>query len=260
MQDPFQAYQTAGMYSGMTPPSISPYSQLQALQNPAAALNPFAAISGISGINPGAGTMQGGQPYGLSHHIGIQQLQAAALLAAQAANPQLLGLSPLGMGNPIQALLANPLIAASLQNPYINAGVIPFLNGGQQNPFYGGQQNPYQSGIFGNPLLGIGIAGNPFFAGLQNPTLNPLYTGQNPFQSGLFGHPQHGQMGQIGSQVGQFGQLGQYPYAQAGYPLAPQSWVGQGGPYGGGQYGQIHPLLQQIGMRTLQNPGAGSWI
>jgi hypothetical protein len=231
--------------------------------------------------------MQGGQPIG-PYHIGAQQLQAAAILAAQAANPQFLGLSPwaTGLHNPLQAaLMANPLLAAGLQNPFINGGLQnpfiglqnpfinagpqnPFINGGLQNPFINaglqnplfgiGLQNPFQSGPYGNPLAAAGLA-NPFFAGMQNPALNPMYATQNPWQQGgLFGHQQHSPYSQIGHIASQLGQAG--PYGQVGYPLAPQSWVGQAGPFGGGQaFGQVHPLLQQMGARPFQVPGLPSW-
>lgn len=262
MHDPFQSYPTVGPYAGVTTPSNLPYTALQAsLMNPAAAYNPFATTFGQFGMGPATGMTLAGQPFGTPYNIGAQQLQTAAILAAQTGNPQLLGLA--GLYNPLQAaLLTNPLIAASLQNPYINSGI--------QNPLLGiGQQNPFQTGLYGNPLLGIGIAANPFLAGIQNPALNPLYAGQNPYQVGQYGLQQYspysqlgylgaqlGQLGQIGSLLGQVGHLGQGHYGQVGYPLAPQSWVGQAGPFGGGQYGQVHPLLQQ--MRTLQNPGIGS--
>jgi hypothetical protein len=260
MHDPFQTYPTVGTYPGMTTPSSLPYPAQQVFSmNPAAAFNPLAATLGAFGINPGAGIMQGGQPMG-PHHIGAQQLQAAAILAAQAANPQFFGLSPWATGlhnNPLQAaLLANPLIAAGLQNPFIQN---PFINGGLQNPLFSvGLQNPFQTGVFGNPLAGAGL-GNPFFAGIQNPALNPMYATQNPWQGGgLFGHQQHSPYSQFGHIASQLGQAG--PYGQVGYPLAPQSWVGQAGPFGGGQaFGQVHPLLQQLGARPFQVPGLASW-
>lgn len=265
MHDPFQSYPTVGSYAGMTTPSNLPYTALQAsLMNPAAAYNPFTTTIGQPGIGSGTGMGPVGQSFGmLPYNIAAQQLQAAAILAAQTGNPQLLGLA--GLHNPLQAaLLTNPLIAASLLNPYIN--------GGYHNPLLGtGLQSPFQTGLYGNPLLGA-VAANPFLGGFQNPALNP-YAGQNPYQMGQFGLQQQyspysqlghlgsqlGQHGHIGALLGQIGQLGQGAYGQIGYPLAPQSWVGQAGPLlGGGQY--VHPLLQQIGMRTFQNPGIGSWI
>jgi hypothetical protein len=262
MHDPFQTFSTVGTYPGMTTPSNFPYTALQAL-NPAA-FHPLSAILGLSALNPGAGITQMGQPIGMPYNIAAHQLQTAAILAAQAGNPQLFGLSPwqTGLHNPLQAaLLANPLIAAALQNPFINHGI--------QNPLFGGaQQNPLQAALLGNPLA-AGM-GNPYSSGYQNPMLNPVYAALNPWAGGLLGHQQYSpysQMGQIGPQTGQFGsQFGQTSpygqtsaYSQIGYPLAPQSWIGQGGPYGGGQaFGQVHPLLQ-TGGRPFQVPGFGSW-
>ncbi len=63
---------------------------------------------------------------------------------------------------------------------------------------------------------------------------NPWQTAQQlGLQPGsVYGQPQYGQIG--------------LPFAQAGYPLAPQSWVGQQGP------GQIHPHhLSQLAARGL---------
>jgi len=238
MHEPFQTYPTVGMYPGMTTPSSLPYTAQQVLSlNPAAAFNPLAATLGPFAINPGAGMTQPGQPM-VPYHIAAQQLQAAAILAAQAANPQFPGLSPwaTGLHNPLQAaLIANPLLAAGLQNPFIQN---PFINGGLQNPLFNvGPQNPFQ--------------------GIQHPGLNPMYATPNPWQTGLFGHQQQSPYSQIGYMGSPLGQAG--PYSQVGYPLAPQSWVGQAGPFGGQAFGQVHPLLQQMGGRPFQVPGLASW-
>jgi len=106
-----------------------------------------------------------------------------------------------------------------------------------------GQMNPWQSqaqpNVFQNPLLG------------QNPLVNPMLAQQLALQAGsIYGQPQYGQ---IGSPFGQqnappFAQtpFAQTPFAQGGYPLAPQSWVGQQLP------GQMHPhLLSQLAGRGL---------
>jgi hypothetical protein len=106
-------------------------------------------------------------------------------------------------------------------------------------------------------------------AGLQNPILAALLT--NPFvAAGL--HSQFGQ--QPHSLYSQFGQNGGLPFGQGnpmagvGYPLAPQSWVGQGGQLGGGQgygqsygqgYGQINPLVAHLTARALQGQGFSPW-
>jgi hypothetical protein len=47
--------------------------------------------------------------------------------------------------------------------------------------------------------------------------------------------------------------LGGTPFGQTGYPLAPQSWIGQGQ-----QTGQIHPLYQQLAARAF-TPGINPW-
>lgn len=155
----------------------------------------------------------------------------------------------MGLQNPFQSALGNPLSGGGLPNP--------FMNGGLQNPIFGnGMQSPFQSGLQGNPLAGNGF-GNPFLNGVTNPAINALYAGQNPWQNGQFGQHGHQQHSPY-SQLGQWGQGG--VFGQMGYPLAPQSWVGQGGFPGNGQgFGQLQPLLQQIGARSFQNPGIGSW-
>jgi hypothetical protein len=166
------------------------------------------------------------------------------------------------LGNPFTVgSFGNPLFAG-FQNPLLNpmvAGYGPLQHGGQ---FGHHQHSPFsQFGQFGSPLGQIGPQFGQF--GPQLGQFGPQL-GQFGPQLGQFG-PQLGQLGplgQIGSQLGQFGsQQGQLsPYSQIGYPLAPQSWVGQGGPFGGAQgFGQIHPLLQQIAMRPYQGAGIGSW-
>lgn len=77
----------------------------------------------------------------------------------------------------------------------------------------------------------------------QNPQVNPILAQQLALQAAAaYAQPQYGQFGSP------FGQpfnspLAQNPFAQTGYPLAPQSWVGQG---------QIHPLhLQHLAGRAI---------
>ena len=72
--------------------------------------------------------------------------------------------------------------------------------------------------------------------------LNPMLA-QSQF--GAQGYPvQNGALfGQIGSGYGQIGPM-----------LAPQSWIGQPGPYGAHAVGQIHPLMSQLAGRGF---GAG---
>lgn len=100
------------------------------------------------------------------------------------------------------------------------------LTGGLQNP---GLQNPVIAALLTNPWVA---------AGLQ------AQFGQQP-------HSLYSQFGQIGSPLGQG-----VPTAGFGYPLAPQSWVGQGSQFGGG-YGQVHPLIAQLTARALQ--GNSPW-
>jgi hypothetical protein len=134
----------------------------------------------------------------------------------------------------------------------------------QQQPY--GQQQLYGQQPFGqNPgpgLVGphLHLASALSSLGLQHPLLasllsNPLIAaGLYPSALGSYTGPQFGlqpnsQMGQIGSQFG-----------QAPYPLAPQSWVGQGGLFGGGQgFGAIHPLLSQLAARSFQTQGFSPW-
>jgi hypothetical protein len=147
-----------------------------------------------------------------------------------------------GVTNPFQSpyqTLQNPLAA---YNPIAAMGISPFAQGGispqhwqlaslaaQQaaiQQLHGSPwQNPYgyQNPLFQNPLL-------------QNPLLQAILTQQNPYaHAGL-----QQQWGQIQPQMG--------PY---GNPLAPQTFIGQGGPFGG-QFGQYNPLLAQLGARGLQ--------
>jgi hypothetical protein len=109
------------------------------------------------------------------------------------------------------------------------AAAIPQLFGA--SPWAIALQNQLLTAALHNPLLA---------AGLQNPSLNPMLGQQ-------LGWQQHSPFQQ---NVSPFGQ-------QNGFPLAPQSWVGQGGQFGGGQgFGQIHPLLSQLNARQFQQvPG-----
>jgi len=100
--DPFQIHSAFGAYPGLTTPFQSPYMQL----NPAAAFNPLTTgYLPMTGISP-------------------QHLQLAQILAARVAVPPLLGALPwtTGLNNPLltSAVLQNPLIAATLENPLLN--------------------------------------------------------------------------------------------------------------------------------------------
>jgi hypothetical protein len=138
----------------------------------------------------------------------LQQLQQlASILALQGAIPQLAGLSP-------------------QINPFQNQ---PFQN----QPW----QNQQQPNIFQNPLL------NPILA--QQLALQASGYGQPQFAQPQYGQPQYGQVGSVfGQQTGL--PFGPGVFAQGGYPLAPQSWVGQP------MAGQIHPHhLSHLAARGL---------
>ena len=138
---------------------------------------------------------------------------------------------------------------------------------GQQNPFFGGGQNPLQQ-LTQNPLQQL--TQNPLQQLAQHPLLTLAL--QNP----LLGHvlaqqylssqiaPQYGYTQQVGQPFGQQGglpfgqQFGQgispfaqvgNPLLQTGYPLAPQTWIGQQG-LGGG-------VFSHLGGRGLQ--GSSPW-
>jgi len=93
-----------------------------------------------------------------------------------------------------------------------------------------GQTVPWQSAlqpnVFQNPLSG------------QGPLLNPVLAQQLALQAAsIYGQPQFGQVGSP---------FGQAPFTQAGYPPAPQSWVGQQVP------GPVHSHhLSQLAARGL---------
>lgn len=184
----------------------------------------FGAYPGVPTFQPFTQQNYGQLPIGINP-LAIQQLQQLSSLLAAQTNPQWQGAgsfqgqqnpfggqqqNPFGgqQQNPFAALQQNPF-AALQQNPYGGQQQNPF--GGQQNPFGGLQQNPFAA-LQQNPLLA---------ATLQNPMLHPLVA------QTLGQHLQPG-----------FG--GGTPYGQTGYPLAPQSWIGQGG------IGQILPLYQQL--------------
>jgi hypothetical protein len=183
------------------------------------ALNPLAAIQGLSSC-ASAGNPQLGQQ-GVPNYVGLNPLQVP--------------------------VLSNPWVTTGLQNPLLTAGL----------------QNPWFTTALQNQF--IPTAGLPF--GLQ-----PYAPYQ---QSAAFAHhvPPFGQISPFGQQISPYGQQG-LPYGQPGLPyqqqaslygqlgspLAPQSWIGQAGQFGGGQqYGQIHPLLAQLGARQFLTPGISPW-
>ena len=181
MYDPYQTHSALGAYAGLATPFQSPYQSPYLSLNPAAAFNPLAAgYSPIAGILP--------------------QLHLAQILGARTAVPQLLAASPwiTGLNNPLlaSAMLQNPLLAATLENPLAN-------------PIFG--QTPF------------GVQPYPF---------NP-YIGQTIPQLGQIA-PQFGQIGSVlapQSWVGQPGLYGSHPLGQV-HPLV-SHLIGRGFPGAG---------------------------
>ncbi len=188
--DPYQTHSAFGAYPGLATPFQSPYMQ----HNPLAALTPLATA-----YPPMAG---------------IPHPHLAQILAARAAVPQLSAASPwaTGLNNPLlaAAVLQNPFLAATLENPLVNPifAQTPFR--GQPYPFnpHAGQTAPQ----FGQSAPQFGQGGSPY--------------GGSPY-------------GQIGSMlppqswVGQPGLYGSHPLGQV-HPLVSQL-MGRGFP-GAGMY------------------------
>jgi len=122
--------------------------------------------------------------------------------------------SPLGLQYPsLQPSAINPVAA-------LNAilGLSPMAQVAGMNPiqsFINPQQLQQLASLLGlqNPLLAA--SGNPLIAaGLHSQVPGPYGVPQFGLQSPSL-YPQLGQMGS--------------PFGQIGFPLAPQSWIGQGG-------------------------------
>jgi hypothetical protein len=173
----------------------------------------FAQTGGYAGIQNYGAIAQ--QQHQLQHQQQqllhqLQQLQQlSSMLAAQGQGigqvpvPQVFGIY--GQANPWQQhqlLNQNPL----LQNPVL-AQQLAMQALAQIT------QSQYGQSQFGQPQFGQGQFGQPQFGQPQ------------------FGQPQYAQSWQGNQQTGQLGSpFGQQGGIQSGYPLAPQSWVGQGGP------------------------------
>jgi hypothetical protein len=180
----------------------------------AGAMNPFGLpYSPQTAINPalvnpfaGVGQTAGVSPFGQQGYGGIPNYGAIAQQQQQ-----------------LQQLQQLASILAS-------QGAIPQQLFGQTSPW----QSPLQQNALQNPLLGQ----NPLIAAsLQNPLFNPILAQQLALQAGSYGQSQF-----VPTQYGQIGS----PFAQTGFPLAPQSWVGQQLP------GQIHPHhLSQLAARGI---------
>jgi len=168
--------------------------------------------------------------------------------------------------NPMNPSQINPLInpLAGIQQ----AGQSPFGQVPVQSPLVPQQLQlaqalAYQSAIqqalaslLNNQLIsgglhqgGLGAYGQQF--GLQQQPQFGLQQ-QSPF--GLQQQSPWGLQGQINPQFGQIGS----PFGYVG-SLAPQSWIGQGGPFAGGQgFGAVNPL-QALLARQFQPQGFTPW-
>jgi len=150
--------------------------------------------------------------------------------------------------------IQNPLLLGLAQ--LAQTGGIPQQFGQSiygQNPgqgFVNQQQLQLAQLVANNPLLAASLLNNPLVAA----TLHSQSFGGNQF--GM--QQQYPQIGQMGS-----------PFGQIGYPLAPQSWIGQGGGQfgigqGGGQFGigqggGQFGIGQGFGQRPFQPQGLSPW-
>ena len=167
-----------------------------------------------------------GSYYGMPAPIGLQypSLQTSAINPATAINP-LLGLSPMAQGG-------FPQVGPSPYGP--NPG----------HPSLANQQQLQLASLlasqvgFQNPVLAASLLSNPLIAAsLHAQAL------------GSYGVPQFGlQQPSLYPQIGPMGS----PFGQIGYPLAPQSWIGQG-------FGPVHALQSQLIPRPFQAPGLSPW-
>jgi hypothetical protein len=147
----------------------------------------------------------------------------------------------------------------SLQTAINPAAINPFVGVAQTGvPNYGAiaqqQQLQQLASILASQgaipqLAGVLSQNNPW----QNPLVNPILAQQLALQAvSAYAQPQFGQLGSpFGQQYNS--PFAQNPFAQTGYQLAPQSWVGQAGPFGAQPLpGQIHPLhLQHLAGRAI---------
>jgi hypothetical protein len=164
-----------------------------------------------------------GSYYGTPAPTGLQYPSLSgpgAINPAAALNP-LLGLAPMAQTGGIQQV--NPQQVQQLQLASLLASQAI-------------AQNPLLASLLSNPLIAASLhaqAGSPYGAppfGLQSPSF----------------YPQTGPMGS--------------PFSQVGYPLPPQSWIGQAGQFGGGQgFGQGYPFQSQLSPRPFQPQGFSPW-
>ena len=209
----------------------------------------YATLGAYSGVTPL------GMPYGALQTPGInpavanpfaQTMGISPTFSPYATHPAQLGIAT-GWQHP---LLQNPLITAGVQNPLI----------------YPGLQNP----ILQNPVLQHQLLQHQL---LQNPILHGPFV--NPIQAQLQAYAQQLALQAYAAQAGAISPYGAgSPYGHMGSqftqpglpsspisPLAPQTWVGQGGGigYGQGQSIQPHALAQLVG-RGSQAPGISPWV
>jgi hypothetical protein len=175
-----------------------------------------------------------------------------------------IGIQPPSLQYPgINPATLNPLLGLAQPG---QTGGIPQVSPYGQNPGQG-FIHPQQlqlaallasQAIFQNPVL-ASLLSNPLVAAsLHSQALGSPGVPQGGWQQQFY--PQPGQYPQVYQMGSPFGQTG-LPFGQAAYPLAPQSWIGQGGPFGGGQgFGPIHSLQSQMGQRPFQGQqGYSPW-
>jgi hypothetical protein len=210
--------------------------------------------------------------------------QTHPLMAAYYGLPGAAGIGPASFqsaaSNPMAGV--NPIAAAfgsqTGQQPYMGSPGLSGLAAGLQNPFVTGLVNPLVAAALQNQLnpglamaqhsLAQHILAQQVLAQLLATQANSPYQQyqQQPFgQAGLPFGQQIGQAGlPFGQQIGQAGlpfgqQIGQTasPFGQIGYPLAPQSWVGQPSGLGSQPFAaQMQPLLSQLAGRQA---GMSPW-
>jgi hypothetical protein len=142
-------------------------------------------------------------------------------------------------GTPAPIGLQYPALQNQGINPMAQAGGIPQFGGGVpqfgQSPYVNPQQ--VQQLQLASLLASQAVAQHPLLASLLS---NPLIAASLHAQAvGPYGVPQYPQIGS--------------PFGQTGYPLAPQSWIGQGG------FGQVHPFQSQMSPRPFQAQGFSPW-